>query len=308
MHRLVRFVLPLAAALAFAAPSFAAQTSFATPQDAVDALISAVKAQNKPALVAMFGAGGEKLIYSGDEVADTAAGKEFTDSYAQSHSLSKQQDGSEILIVGDDDWPFPIPLEQVDGKWQFNTEAGIEQVLDRRIGRNELLTIQTLLSVVAAEEDYYNRVQRGTGTGFYTPKLFSTPGQEDGLYWDAGPGEPASPLAPLIASAQDDGYPGAPAPDGKQLPYRGYYFHVLTGQGPNAPGGAMDYVHDGKWTEGFGIVAWPARYGNSGVMTFIVDEDGIVFQKDLGDDTAKQAAAMTLFDPDTSWTRIDLSK
>lgn len=308
MLRMLRFALSIAASFAFAAPAFAAQTSFASPQAAVDALVSALQAHDKPALLAMFGKGGEQLVYSGDEVADADAGKEFADSYAQSHSLSQQQDGSETLIVGNDDWPFPIPLHQVDGKWQFNTEAGLEQILDRRVGRNELLTIQTMLAVAAAEEDYYNRVQRGTGTGFYTPKLFSTPGQQDGLYWDAAPGEPDSPLAPLVASAQADGYPGAPAPDGKQHPYRGYYFRALTGQGPNAPGGAMDYVHDGKWTDGFGIVAWPARYGNSGVMTFIIDEDGVVFQKDLGDDTAKLASGMTLFDPDLSWARVDLSK
>jgi hypothetical protein len=307
MNSPVRFLLPLAAALVFGRPALAAQTSFASPQAAVDALISAVQAQDKPALLGIFGPGGEAVISSGDKVSDAAEGKAFTDAYAQSHSLAQQPDGSEILIIGDNDWPFPIPLEQMKGKWQFDTEAGAQEILDRRIGRDELLTIQTLLAGVAAEQDYFNRVQRGTGTGAYAAKMVSTPGQEDGLYWDAGPGAPESPLGPLIATAVSQGYPGASVQNGHQVPYHGYYFRILKGQGPDAPGGARDYLQDGKLTVGFGILAWPAKYGNSGIMTFVVDQDGIVFQKDLGADTAVLAADIALFNPDTSWARIDLS-
>jgi Protein of unknown function (DUF2950) len=311
MNRPVRFLLPLIAVLVFGGAALAAapaRTSFASPQAAVDALVSAVQAHDKPELLGIFGAGGEPLISSGDAVADVAAGKAFTGDYAQSHSLAKQPDGSEVLIIGANDWPFPIPLEQVDGKWQFNTEAGVQQILDRRIGQDELLTIQTLLAGVAAEQDYFNRVQRGTGIGVYAAKMVSTPGEEDGLYWDAAPGAPESPLGPLIATAVSQGYPGASVHNGHQLPYHGYYFRILKGQGPDAPGGEIDYLQDGKLTGGFGIVAWPAKYGNSGIMTFVVDQDGIVFQKDLGADTAVLAADIALFNPDTSWARIDLSQ
>ncbi len=311
MNKPVRFILPFAAVLACAAPAFAAsmaQTQFATPQSAVDALISAVQKQDKPALLAIFGKGGEEIISSGDPVADEDAARAFAAAYAQGHSLEPQKDGSEVLTLGKDDWPFPIPLEQVDGKWQFNTGAGLDQLLDRRIGRDELLTIKTMLAAAEAEQDYFNRVERGTGTGAYADRLASTPGTEDGLYWPAAPGKPASPMGPLVESAQAEGYPGAVQPGGEQMPYHGYYYGFLKGQGPDAPGGAKAYTQNGRLAGGFGIIAWPARYGNSGIMTFIINQDGVVFQKDLGPDTAKLAGEMSLFNPDESWARVDLTQ
>ncbi len=311
MHKPARFSLPLAAALAFGAPAFAATTAqmrFSTPQAAVEALISAVRTQDKPALLAIFGKDGEQIISSGDAVADAEAAKAFAAAYAQGHALEAQKNGAEILTIGKNDWPFPIPLEKANGAWQFNAKAGLEQLLDRRIGRDELLTIQTLLAAADAEQDYFNRVERGTGTGVYADRLASTPGEENGLYWPAAPGEPASPLAPLVETAQAEGYPGAVRQGGGQEPYHGYYYGFLKGQGPEAPGGARSYMQDGRLTGGFGIVAWPARYGNSGIMTFIINQNGVVFQKDLGPGTAKLAGDMSLFNPTASWARVEVTK
>jgi hypothetical protein len=292
---------------AHAAPPNPPQPVFGSPDDAVAALVKAEQAGDEKALRGIFGPGSEKLVGSGDRVADAAARQRFLDSYAAAHSLTPQDDGSIVLSVGPNAWPLPIPLVKADNGWRFDAASGAQQIIDRRIGRNELLTIRTLLASVEAEKDYFDRVQRGTGTGVYADRFFSSPGEENGLYWEAEEGEAPSPLAPLIEQARDEGYPGAASPAGKQDAYHGYYFKILKAQGPNAPGGAKSYLSGGKMTGGFAFLAWPAAYESGGVMTFAVNQDGIVFQKNLGAETAKIAAGITRFDPDVTWARVDIS-
>jgi hypothetical protein len=287
--------------------SAASQQTFANPDAAVNALVQAVQTDDKKSIVKILGPGGEKLVSSGDPVADAAAGKRFIDAYNVSHTLAPQPDGSIALIIGADSWPMPIPIVHAGNQWRFDATIGAQDIVDRRIGRNELLTIQTLLAAVAAEKDYFDRVKQGTGTGAYAERMISSPGTEDGLYWDVMEGEVPSPLGPLIEQAQDEGYPGATVKNGSQTPYHGYYFRILKGQGSDAPGGALDYIKDGKMTEGFALVAWPASYESTGIMSFVVDQDGIVFQKDLGSDTAAAISGMKLFNPDLSWARIEIS-
>jgi hypothetical protein len=298
---------PAQTATATKAAAIAAnQQNFASPDAAVAALVAALQADDKKALLQIFGPGSEKLVATGDAVADSAAREAFLAAYAQSHTLAPQPDGSVQLIIGTNAWPMPIPLVQTGGHWQFDATTGGQIIIDRQIGRNELLTIQTLLSAVDAEDDYFARMKAANGTGVYAAKLISTPGQHDGLYWDAADGEDPSPLAPLIEQAEDQGYPGG-TQSGVQLPYHGYYFHLLKAQGNNAPGGAKTYIQNGKMTGGFAFIAWPAVYGSNGIMTFVVDQDGVVFQKDLGPDTTKTVASIHQFDPDLSWARIDIS-
>lgn len=296
-----------ASTTAAVAPAFH-QQNFASAEDAVAALVKALQTDDTKSLLDILGPGGEKLVSSGDKVADNTARQNFLAAYAASHTLTAQPDGSDILVIGENAWPLPIPVVQVDGRWQFDATTGAQEIVDRTIGRNELRTIQTLLSAVAAEEDYFDRMKAANGTGAYAERLFSTAGKHDGLYWDVQAGTEESPLGPLIAQAEDEGYPGATAHDGKQTPYHGYYFHILKAQGAEAPDGAKQYIKGGKMTEGFAFVAWPAKYGSSGIMTFVVDQDGIIFQNDLGADTAKLAAAMTLFNPGLDWTQVDIGK
>jgi hypothetical protein len=205
-----------------------------------------------------------------------------------------------VLDVGKDDWPFPIPLVMADGSWRFDSRAGAQELIDRRIGRNETAAIRTALAYVDAQKAFYAMTGQQDHAQ-YAQHLVATPGKHDGLYWPAAAGEPESPLAPLMEQAREEGYPGERAA-GKPVPYHGYLFRILTGQGPSAAEGALDYVNDGRMTKGFALIAWPASFGASGIMSFIVDRDGIVFQKDLGPDTAAAAAAIKLFDPDLSWT------
>jgi len=296
-------VLPARAAPPAAPP----QQSFDSADDAVAALLKAEQAGDVKALRGIFGPGSDKLVSSGDKIADAAARQRFLDSYAAGHTLTPQDDGSIVLTIGPNAWPLPIPLVKADNGWHFDAATGAQEIVDRRIGRNELLTIRTLLASVEAEKDYFDRVQRGTGTGVYTVHFFSTPDSQDGLYWETEEGEPPSPLAPLIDQAREEGYPGAASPNGKPEPYHGYLFKVLKAQGPSAPGGAKSYLGDGKMTGGFAFLAWPAVYEGGGVMTFAVDQDGIVFQKDLGAATGKIAPGITRFDPDITWARVDVS-
>jgi hypothetical protein len=197
--------------------------------------------------------------------------------------------GRAELAVGANDWPLPIPLVESDGRWTFDTKAGAQTVVDRRIGRNELSAIRTLLASVDAQRDYFDRAKQGNGTGFYATRLVSTQGHRDGLYWPVGEGESESPLGPLIDAARDAGYPGELV-GGKPIPYEGYYFRILKGQGPNGDGGAKSYLHSGRMTRSFALIAWPAVFESTGIMTFIVGPDGDVYQKDLGPETARVAS------------------
>jgi hypothetical protein len=299
---------PASPAASPSAGSAVQQQGFATPDAAADALFKANQANDVAALLGIFGPDGEKLVVSGDPVADTAARKRFVDAYTASHALTPANGGRMVLVIGPNAWPVPIPLEQVGESWRFDASRGAQEIVDRRIGRNELMTIRTLLAVVAAQNDYFDRLQRGSGAGAYAQRFLSTPGHQDGLYWDVAAGEAPSPLGPLIEQAESEGYPGANATTGKQTPYQGYFYRLLKAQGRDAPGGAKAYLRDGRMTEGFAFVAWPAVYEASGVVTFLVDQDGIVFQKNLGPDTAKIAGRMTRFNPDFTWARVDISE
>ena len=311
--RVLLVALPLAGSAVCALPPRPAwseegtrQTArtFDTPAAAVDALVAALRRNDQAALHAILGPGSSKLLDSGDRVADAESRKRFLAAYQTRNALVAQGADRLVLQVGADDWPFPFPLEKAAGRWSFDSRRGAQQIVDRRIGRNEIAAIRTALAVVDAEK-LYLQLTGESGAGEYASRLASTPGQHDGLYWPATEGEPESPLAPLVAQAQDEGYPGEMVA-GKPSPYQGYFFRILTGQGPNAPGGAMDYRVDGRMTKGFGLIAWPARYGASGIMTFVVNQDGIMFQKDLGPRTDTIAPAMKLLDPDLSWARIDV--
>jgi hypothetical protein len=283
------------------------QAGFASADEAVGALAAAIKANDLPALLRIFGPGSGNLINSGDRIADQNRREMFLKAYDEHHKLVASGEDGMVLDVGKNDWPMPIPLVKQGSVWHFDTAAGAREIINRRIGRNEIAAIRVSVSYVDAQKDYFARLKQATGTGEYAQRLVSTPDKHDGLYWPAAAGELASPLAPLVDQAIEEGYPGGLV-SGKPIPYQGYYFHILKAQGDNAPGGAKDYVTGGKMTGGFALVAWPATYGVSGIMTFLVDQDGVVFQKDLGTYTAALAARTARFDPDLSWARVDISE
>ena len=279
-----------------------ASTTFATPEDASRALIGAAQSGNRTELLAIFGADAKELISSGDPVQDKNIVNAFVARYEMMHRWRKGHDGEQILIVGADNFAFPIPLKKNDhGQWFFDTPAGKDEVLNRRVGRDELATINVCRAVANAEAEYFSQAHDGTPTRQYAQKFISDPGKQNGLYWEESKGQPRSPLGPLVALATSEGY--AARPDA-HAPFHGYYFHMLKGQSNTAKGGAKDYVVDGKMVRGFAFVAYPAEYGNSGIMTFMIDQDGVLLQKDLGKTTAETASAMSTFSPDASWTLV----
>ncbi len=277
-----------------------AQAVYATPQEAVDALVTAVKSGDAKDIAAVLGPGGVKLASSGDPVADTAVRERFVSAYDEAHQLHKLGDEPLTLYIGREDFPFPIPLVEEAGKWHFDTAAGAEEILDRRIGENELAAIEVLRASVDAQREYAERDHDGKGVQ-YARRLLSSKGRMDGLYWPTNEGEPESPLGPLVAEARAEGY--RPSKSGP-APYHGYVFRVLAGQGKDARGGARDYIVHNRMIGGFGLMAVPAEYANSGVMTFIVNQDGVVYQKDLGPKTASIASGISSFNPDMSWTEV----
>jgi Protein of unknown function (DUF2950) len=288
---------------ATAAPASVKQQSFATPDDALKAVIEDLKSGNLSGLVKIFGPGIEPILNSGDPVADQNARERFVAHAEEQHHFDGAGDAL-ALVIGKDDWPFPIPLKKVDERWRFDTAAGKEEILNRRIGENELSTIQTMLAYVDAQGDYADFQRQRSGMPEYAQRILSTPGKMDGLYWPSAEGEPQSPLGPLVAAARAAGYRKSAKAE-EPSPYHGYFYKVLTGQGPNAPGGAIDYIVNGRMIGGFGLVAWPARYGDSGVMTFMVNHDGVVYQENLGPQTAKLAPTISRFDPDPSWQKVE---
>lgn len=298
--RLGTTVLGLTLAAASAIAAGAQQRSFATPEAAVDALIEANRGNQLGELLAILGPDSAKLIHSGDPVADRNARARFVAAYDAAHKLERDGDSKAVLIVGADSWPLPIPLTREHNRWRFDTKAGSDEILNRRIGRNELTVIQICRAYVSAQREYA-AMRLGPGdTPEYAQHFMSTVGQRDGLYWPINPGEAESPLGPLIAQARAAGYrPGTPHL--KPRPYYGYFFRILTRQGENAAGGASNYIVDGHMTGGFALLAYPASYGDSGVMTFIVGPPGIVYQKNLGPATADIATHITQYDPDASW-------
>lgn len=278
------------------------QKQFDSPEQAVQALVAAVRSGRTADLLAIFGPQGKPLVESGDAVADKNGRARFVASYDQNHSLATQPDGKVTLILGKDNWPFPIPLAKADTGWHFDTAAGAEEILNRRIGRNELSAIEVCRAYVDAQREYSSRDRNNDGVREYAQHFASHPNQHDGLYWPAKPGEEPSPMGALIARARDEGYESIGTRT-KREPYHGYYYRILKRQGPDAAGGAHDYIVGNHMIGGFALVAFPAQYGVSGVMTFIVNQDGVVHQKNLGPDTEKIARQMKDYDPDPSWKK-----
>ena len=288
--------------------TYAAQgaKSFGSLDEAVNALIDAVRAHDRKALGEILGPQGRALVSSGDDVADRNAGQRFVAEYDKAHRV-EGGDGKVVLYVGPDEFPFPIPLVPDGPSWRWDAEAGREEILRRRIGRNELSVIQVCLAYVDAQREYYSQPRTREGILEYARKFASSSGKHDGLYWTTKPGEPLSPLGPLVTRAQAQGYArGSGAGSGSgRVPFHGYLYRILLRQGPHAPDGAYDYVINGHMIGGFALIAYPARYGVSGVMTFVVNHDASVYQKDLGPATASTAAAIQSFDPDSTWTRVE---
>jgi len=293
-----------AIALLATASAVEAQQSYQTPDEAAAALVSAVRADDQNAELAVLGLDGDDIVSSGDKVADDAIRQRFLQSYDAKHQVTMNGDSKAILVIGNDDYPFPIPLVRKADKWSFDTAEGRREILYRRIGRNELDTIQVCLAYVDAQDEYAEKDRTGAGAGVYAERFISNPGKKDGLYWPAEQGADESPLGELFADASEEGYK---AGEGRS-PYHGYYYKILTKQGPHAPGGAANYVVNGEMIGGFALVAYPAEYRNSGVMSFIVNYAGTVFQKDLGPDTAQLAEKMTSFNPDSSWKKVDVTE
>jgi len=273
------------------------QRTFSSAEDASNALVTAAQSNDEKAMLDILGPEGKQIVSSGDETEDAQSRANFVKRYQEMHRLVKEPDGTTVLYIGAHNWPSPIPLVNKGNSWYFDTEAGKKEILYRRIGRNELSAIRVCQELVAAEKEYSAQHSE------YARKIFSDEGQHNGLYWKAGEGEPQSPIGPLVASAVAQGY--AKRRDGTPTPYRGYYFHILTRQGKNAPGGAKNYVVNGKMTEGFAFVAYPAEYRSSGVMTFLVNEDGVVYEKDLGKKTDVLAKAMKEYDRNPSWQKAE---
>jgi Protein of unknown function (DUF2950) len=293
-------VLTFACAMMFSV-ALAQQKSFSSAEQAVEAAVRAARDNDQKEMLAIFGAQAKELLFSGDAVADKHRREEFLAAHAESHRLINEGENT-ILLVGNQDWPFPIPLVKKGSAWVFATDRGKEEILNRRIGENELNTIQTLLAVVDAEREYAIKDRDRNGLLEYAQKFVSDPGKKNGLYWEAKQGEPQSPLGPIMARARSEGYKGQASTT--QPPYHGYYYRILTAQGKNAPGGAYSYLVKGKMIGGFSLVAYPAEYGNSGVMTFIVNHDGKVFQKDLGPKTGAIAKGMKEYNPDSTWSEV----
>ena len=291
-----------AAALLLTVPAASAQQSFQSPEDAATALAAAAKSGATSDILKVLGNKAADIVESGDVVADKATRERFAAAYDDKHSISMEGDKKAILILGKDDFPFPIPLRHSRSGWEFDAAEGRIEILYRRIGRNELEAIQTARAFVDAENEYADK-DRGAGPGVYAQRIVSSPGKKDGLYWP--PDGDESPLGELAAKASAEGYKVG---TGEPQPYHGYYYRILTRQGPNAPGGEMDYVVNGKMIGGFALVAYPDEYGNSGVMTFVVNHKGEVYQKDLGELTEAIAKRMKEFNPDQTWKKVEATK
>ncbi len=295
--------LGLALALMLAPGSAVAQESsvklFATPQEATAALEAAAAKSDMKALASIFGQESGALLGSAEDLAAPAELAAFSRAYKQHHELTTI-DAYQVLLVGDDNWPFPVPLAKTEqGKWYFDVEAGHDELTMRRLGRNELDAIEVCRVYFEAQQEYYQMNPQKSSAKHYARHIVSQPGQMDGLYWEAAEDRPVSPLGELMAGAEVSA-----AKQGEQRPYYGYYYKILTGQGANASGGAWSYLDGDQMLGGFGLLAYPAEYGASGVMSFIVNQAGAVYEKDLGPETAQAAAKLELFDPDSSWTVV----
>jgi hypothetical protein len=293
-------VCALACGLAQGADEGPAPTAFATPELAAAALVEALRHDDSTALQGLLGPASGELLSSGDAVADRRAREHLLEAYDAAHRIDRSGTDEANLRVGSEDWPMPIPLVQAGGRWHFDAASSRQKILDRRVGRNELAVIEVCRAYVSAQREFAALHPLGAHRHEYALRFDSQAGRRDGLYWPTAADEAPSPLGPLVARARAEGYgeavPGAPA-----VPYHGYYYRILTAQGPHAPGGARDYLVDGHLARGFALVAFPARWGDSGIMTFLVSQDGIVFERNLGPQTERLARALTRFDPDLDW-------
>jgi hypothetical protein len=272
------------------------QKTFMSAEQASNSLIAAMQSKSETALLDILGPDGKEVVSSGDEIEDLNHRANFVQKYLEMHRLVEEPDGTTVLYIGAKNWPAPIPLVHSASGWYFDTDAGKREVLYRRVGRNEMSAIRVCEELAAAEHEYHD-----AQNSQYAQTIFSDEGQRNGLYWQAAAGEPQSPIGPLVANAAARGY--APGKSGAPTPYRGYYFQVLKMQGKHAPGGAKQYIVDGKMTGGFAFVAYPAEYRSTGVMTFIVGTDGVVYQRDLGKTTDVIASTMKAYNPDSSWRK-----
>ena len=303
--RHVRLAMSAALMLTFAysGMSYAAaapQKSFSSADEAVKAAVAAARSNNDKELLTIFGAQAKELLFSGDPVADKQRRNQFIAAYDEKNRLATEGE-SATLIVGKQEWPFPIPVVKKGSSWFFDTAKGKEEILNRRIGENELFTIQACLAVVDAQREYAVKDRDRNGLLEYAQKFVSDPGKRNGLYWEAKQNEPQSPLGPIMTQIKSEGYQAKPS---APVPYHGYYYRILTAQGKDAPGGAYSYLVKGRMIGGFAVVAYPAEYGNSGVMTFIVNHDGKVFQRNLGPNTAAVAKSMKEYNPDKEWSLV----
>lgn len=273
--------------------------SFSSPEKAVTSLVTAVRANDMDEMLAILGPGSRELIFSGDDVADSTGREKFLKAYDRMNNLQKVSADKVTLCIGKDNWPLPIPIVKAGVKWVFDAEQGKQEILNRRIGRNELHVMDVLHAYIDAQHEYASKDCGGGGMVEFAQNLISTQGKRDGLYWEVKEGEKESPLGPLVAQAAKEGYA-----DADLSPFHGYYFKILKGQGKHAQGGAYDYVVKGKMLLGFALVAYPSEYGNSGVMAFIVNQEGMIYEKDLGKDTTRMAEEMKIFDPDETWKMV----
>ena len=272
--------------------------AFSSPEDASAAVFAAAQNNDEKAMLEILGPEGKQIVHSGDDTEDANSRANFVKRYQEMHRLVKEPDGTAVLYIGPHNWPWPIPLVNKGNAWYFDAEAGKKEILYRRVGRNELSAMRVCQVLAMADKEYY-----AAQNGEYAQKIFSDEGQHNGLYWKVAEGETQSPIGPLVAAAVAQGY--AKSREGAPTPYRGYYFHILTGQGKNAPGGPKSYAVNGKMTEGFAFVAYPAEYRSSGVMTFIVNGDGVVYEKDLGPKTEAFAEAMKEYNPGVGWRKAE---
>jgi hypothetical protein len=279
------------------------QKTFASPAEAVHALVKAAEDGNQDEMLAVLGDDGKELVYSGDSVQDKTGMEKFVKSYKTKHALVTEDDKTRILQVGANDWPMPIPIVNDGGKWRFDTAAGKEELLYRRIGRNELGAIAACRGYIDAQKDYASEGHDGLPAGIYAQRLMSSTGKHDGLYWETAEDEPTSPAGPFLAEAGGQGYEGEGL-GGKSQPYHGYLYRILKAQGAAAKGGAKNYLSDGNLSSGIALVAYPAEYKVSGVITFIINQDGVVYEKDLGEKTAEMAGTMTEYNPDSGWHKV----
>jgi hypothetical protein len=275
------------------------QKMFSSPEDASNALFTAIQSNDEKAMLEILGRDGKQIVSSGDEAEDAESRAKFVRKYHQLRRLVKEPDGTTTLYIGAENWPTPIPLVNKGSSWYFDTDAAKQEILYRRIGRNEMSTIRVCQELVAAQKEYY-----ASQHNEYAQKILSDEGQHNGLYWTTADGEPKSPIGPLVASAVADS--DAKTQNGAPTPFRGYFYHILTRQGKNGPGGAKNYIVNDKTTEGFAFVAYPAEYRSSGVMTFVVNQDGVVYEKDLGKKTEARVKSMKEYNPDSSWRKVEV--